>query len=313
MTAPQAGGLEVIEIDTEASFDQTISSLPATALSVIYFHAPWAEPCKQMSTVISTLASTYQQTTPPQISFLSLDAEEVSEVSEKYDVTQVPFIVLARDRQVLETIAGGDASRVRSAVEKHAASSGNSSSTSSTFLPPLQKVTKPPPQPSTSKLNNDGQGSIQDSPPLASSTTAAKKTNGTSNMASYAPSPSDPKTAPEYSSGSSGDAAQQKEALHKRLSELVKAAPVMLFMKGTPSSPQCGFSRQTVSILREKGIRYGFFNILADDDVRQGLKEFSEWPTFPQVYVGGELVGGLDIVSFLLSLFPPLTRQTSSM
>jgi len=67
-------------------------------------------------------------------------------------------------------------------------------------------------------------------------------------------------------------------------------------MKGTPSSPQCGFSRQTVAILREKGIRYGFFNILADDEVRQGLKEFADWPTFPQLWADGELVGGLDIV-----------------
>jgi Grx4 family monothiol glutaredoxin len=71
----------------------------------------------------------------------------------------------------------------------------------------------------------------------------------------------------------------------------------MLFMKGTPSAPQCGFSRQTVSVLREKGVRYGFFNILADDEVRQGLKEYADWPTFPQLWVDGELVGGLDIVS----------------
>jgi len=70
----------------------------------------------------------------------------------------------------------------------------------------------------------------------------------------------------------------------------------MLFMKGTPSAPQCGFSRQTVALLRERSIRYGFFNILADDEVRQGLKEFSDWPTFPQLYADGELVGGLDIV-----------------
>ena len=70
----------------------------------------------------------------------------------------------------------------------------------------------------------------------------------------------------------------------------------MLFMKGTPSAPQCGFSRQLVSILRENSVRYGFFNILADDEVRQGLKEFSDWPTFPQLYLDGELVGGLDIV-----------------
>jgi hypothetical protein len=56
--------------------------------------------------------------------------------------------------------------------------------------------------------------------------------------------------------------------------------------------------RQTVALLRENSVKYGFFNILADDDVRQGLKEYSDWPTFPQLYVNGELVGGLDIVSF---------------
>jgi Grx4 family monothiol glutaredoxin len=76
----------------------------------------------------------------------------------------------------------------------------------------------------------------------------------------------------------------------------------MLFMKGTPSSPQCGFSRQLVGILRERSIKYGFFNILADEDVRQGLKEFAEWPTFPQLWVAGELVGGLDIVSLVSSI-----------
>lgn len=71
----------------------------------------------------------------------------------------------------------------------------------------------------------------------------------------------------------------------------------MLFMKGTPSAPQCGFSRQLVALLREKSVKYGFFNILADDEVRQGLKEFADWPTFPQLWMDGELVGGLDIVS----------------
>ncbi|KAJ3472142.1 hypothetical protein NLG97_g11251 [Lecanicillium saksenae] len=70
----------------------------------------------------------------------------------------------------------------------------------------------------------------------------------------------------------------------------------MLFMKGTPSSPQCGFSRQMVGILRENSVKYGFFNILADDEVRQGLKEYAEWPTYPQLWMDGELVGGLDIV-----------------
>ncbi|KAI7657749.1 hypothetical protein KC318_g11628, partial [Hortaea werneckii] len=121
------------------------------------------------------------------------------------------------------------------------------------------------------------------------------QTNGTADLSKYTPSATDPTTAPQYSSGEQA-AGMSKEELNARLAELVKAAPVMLFMKGTPSAPQCGFSRQTVSMLREKGVRYGFFNILADDEVRQGLKEFSDWPTFPQVYVGGELVGGLDIL-----------------
>lgn len=93
-------------------------------------------------------------------------------------------------------------------------------------------------------------------------------------------------------------AEEVEEDINTRLEKLVKAAPVMLFMKGTPAAPQCGFSRKLVALLRERGVRYGFFNILADDEVRQGLKLFSDWPTYPQLYLDGNLVGGLDIVSF---------------
>ena len=90
---------------------------------------------------------------------------------------------------------------------------------------------------------------------------------------------------------------EESEAeLNARLSKLVNAAPVMLFMKGTPASPQCGFSRQLVAILREHQVRFGFFDILKDNSVRQGLKTFSDWPTFPQLYIKGELQGGLDII-----------------
>ena len=70
----------------------------------------------------------------------------------------------------------------------------------------------------------------------------------------------------------------------------------MLFMKGIPSSPQCGFSRQIVEILDSFNVSYDAFNILEDEEVRQGLKEYSDWPTYPQLYVEGDLVGGLDIV-----------------
>lgn len=87
-----------------------------------------------------------------------------------------------------------------------------------------------------------------------------------------------------------------EEALNERLKKLTNAAPIMLFMKGSPSLPQCGFSRQLVAILREHLVRFGFFDILKDDLVRQGLKKFSDWPTFPQLYINGEFQGGLDII-----------------
>jgi Grx4 family monothiol glutaredoxin len=91
------------------------------------------------------------------------------------------------------------------------------------------------------------------------------------------------------------------EQLNARLQKLTTAAPIMLFMKGTPSAPQCGFSRQLVAILREHQVRFGFFDILKDDSVRQGLKAFSDWPTFPQLYIGGVFQGGLDIIKENLS------------
>lgn len=250
-------------IPSDDAFHAAVAARPPSTLTVIYFHAPWAAPCVQMGTILKALASTYPADGP--VSFLALDAEEVPDIAEHYDVTAVPFIVLQKDGKTLETVSGSDATKVRAAVEKYA---GAGSSNASTSLPPAQTVTKPAP-------------------------TTESATERTKNLSLYSPAPSDPKTAPEYSGG---DTETSKDELYKRLGELVQAAPVMLFMKGTPSAPQCGFSRQTVSILREKGIRYGFFNILADDEVRQGLKEFSEWPTFPQLYVNGELVGGLDIV-----------------
>ena len=85
-------------------------------------------------------------------------------------------------------------------------------------------------------------------------------------------------------------------SLNKKLEQLVNRHRIMLFMKGIPSSPRCGFSRQIVEILDSFNISYDAFNILEDDEVRQGLKEYSDWPTYPQLYVEGDLVGGLDIV-----------------
>ena len=76
----------------------------------------------------------------------------------------------------------------------------------------------------------------------------------------------------------------------------VKSNDIVLFMKGTPDFPQCGFSGQVVQILNYLAVDYKGVNVLADDDLRQGIKDFSNWPTVPQLYVKGEFVGGCDII-----------------
>ncbi|XP_006737680.1 glutaredoxin-3-like [Leptonychotes weddellii] len=88
-----------------------------------------------------------------------------------------------------------------------------------------------------------------------------------------------------------------KEDLNLRLKKLTHAAPCMLFMKGTPQEPRCGFSKQMVEILNKHNIQFSSFDIFSDEEVRQGLKTYSNWPTYPQLYVSGELIGGLDIIS----------------
>jgi len=87
-----------------------------------------------------------------------------------------------------------------------------------------------------------------------------------------------------------------KESLDDRLKKLVNQATCMLFMKGNPANPRCGFSRTIVSILDSYKTDYKSFDILQDNDVREGLKKFSNWPTYPQLYLKGDLIGGLDIV-----------------
>ena len=81
-----------------------------------------------------------------------------------------------------------------------------------------------------------------------------------------------------------------------RIDEIVKANPVVLFMKGTPLFPQCGFSSRAVAILDRLGAPYETVDVLQDPELRQGIKEYSDWPTIPQLYVKGEFVGGSDIM-----------------
>ena len=84
--------------------------------------------------------------------------------------------------------------------------------------------------------------------------------------------------------------------INAKIKEQLGSHDILLYMKGTPDFPQCGFSGQTVAALKAVGKPFAFVNIFEDEEIRQGLKTYSNWPTFPQLYVKGELVGGSDIV-----------------
>ena len=86
------------------------------------------------------------------------------------------------------------------------------------------------------------------------------------------------------------------EKTQERIKNLVQSKPLILFMKGEPQNPQCGFSARVVQILDFIKVKYEFFNVLSDEDIRQGIKVYGSWPTIPQLYVQGELMGGCDII-----------------
>jgi len=85
-------------------------------------------------------------------------------------------------------------------------------------------------------------------------------------------------------------------AIHDRIAADIAANDVVLYMKGTPVFPQCGFSAAVVQVLSEEGVKFKAFDVLQDAELRGGIKEFANWPTIPQLYVKGEFIGGCDII-----------------
>lgn len=213
--------MPVVEIKTEDEFTSLISN-SKDKLVILYFHAPWAAPCIQMTTVFETLSKAH-----PEFDFVSVNADELASISELFEISLVPHFVFLKNEVNLKEISGADPKEIATAIEEFKLTKAQ--------VPKQELEPKQVAQPSEEEVN-------------------------------------------------------------KRLEQLTKAAPIMVFIKGTPAEPKCGFSRQLVAILREHQTKFGFFDILKDDSVRQGLKTFSDWPTFPQLYINGEFQGGLDII-----------------
>ncbi|KAJ6584557.1 thioredoxin-like protein [Mycena capillaripes] len=302
---------------SDAPHFQSLLSADLTRVSLINFWAPWAAPCTQMNAVVAELAKKH-----PSILALNVEAEERADIAESFDIEAVPSFVILRGHTLLARIAGADAPALTKAIATHTATPVP------TYAP---------------KSHTDA------APPAAQNGDYAALENET------------------------------PEELDARLRRLMTQSKVVLFMKGTPDEPRCGFSRKLSTLLKEQGVQFSSFDILRDEDVRQGaclpclpffppsflvllcclyflipdvhyyspllrpcfvhlsgrnptpdscilllpatfitplhlvfflspllpslipqiftgLKKLNDWPTFPQLIVNGELVGGLDIV-----------------
>jgi len=224
------------EVESPEGFKEQLSK-DLNRISLINFWAPWAEPCKQMNEVALELAKKY-----PTLLVLQVDAEQLPDISESFEIESVPSFLLLRGHTLLQRIVGADAPALTNAVAQHARAT-----------PVAQSKT--------------------DQAPAVGSNTGGTEAAVTEEKAE-----------------------ETEEQLNERLRGLMNQAPVVLFMKGNPDAPRCGFSRQTVAILREQNVDFKHFDILTDQSVRSGLKVLNDWPTFPQVIVKGELIGGLDIL-----------------
>ncbi|KAJ1669478.1 glutaredoxin [Coemansia sp. RSA 1694] len=233
MSAEIASKSNVIQLQDESELREPleVKGQAAGALSkpspvvVIYFWADWAEQCKQVDSVIDDLAKKYTKT-----QFFKVEAEKFEDISEAYEISAVPTVILAQKAKIVGRVDGANVAEiVKMVAAACAAANGIKSEPASAAMP-----------------------------------------------------------------------AEFKQDLNTRLKGLIERAPVMVFIKGTAAQPRCGFSKKIVGMLNEQNIKYGYFDILTDEQVRQGLKEYSDWPTFPQLYISGELVGGVDIVSEMI-------------
>lgn len=293
-------------------------------LTVVHFTAEWAPQCGQMNEVISELA---KQSELKDVTFAMVPAEDLSEVSLKFNIAAVPTVVLLRGGQVVDRVDGANAADLTTKVKIQAAKSSLVSTAPAVPAEDLNTRLK--------RLINSAKCILfmkgsPDAPRCGFSRTTVELLGKheadystfdiltdeevRQGLKTYSNWPTYPQL---YVDGelvggldilkemdASGELAPmlpKKRTLNDRLKELINRAPLMVFMKGDRNTPRCGFSRTMIGILNETQLPYDTFDILTDEEVRQGLKTYSNWPTYPQVYVKGDLVGGLDIIKELQS------------
>jgi len=322
----------IVNIQKKSEFDVLVAD---SNLCVIHFWAPWATQCEPMDEAMKILAE--DEPDLKNVNFARVEAEEMSDISMDFEVAAVPTFLFFKSGKILKRIEGAKAADVTKAVKSLASQKSTGSArppANSTVEETVSRQETPDELNARLKklINLSPVMLFMKGDPTSPKCGFSRQTiemfgslnakYGTFDILSDDPvrqglkTYSNWPTYPQlYIKGELvggldilkelNESGELKTMLEEALpgppdfKALINRAPLMIFMKGNRTEPRCGFSRTLVGILNETGLSYETFDILSDEEVRQGLKKFSNWPTYPQVYVNGDLVGGLDIIKEL--------------
>lgn len=308
----------VMEATTAKQFEDFLAKA-GKCLTVVHFQAAWAPQCEVMNEVVDELAKEHTHTT-----FVKLEAEVVPEVSEKYEIASVPTFLFFKGGEKVDRVDGAHASELTKKVQRLAVtgSPGGAVESGTTDLnqrlkklinaAPCMVFMKGSSQEPRCGFSRQLVALLKEHNIQFSSFDILSDEEVRQGLKTYSNWPTYPQLYVNgelvggldivkelAESGELENTCPKAVTLEHRLKTLISQSPVMLFMKGSKEAARCGFSRQTLDVLNGTGVDYDTFDILQDEEVRQGLKAYSNWPTYPQLYVKGELIGGLDIIKEL--------------
>ena len=307
--------------------EEQLKSLLSCPRVVLHCHAPWAAPCVQVKNLLETLSSRPPSTSAHDtaVTYGALEPERLPMVLKQYDIVNVPTVLFFSAERVVRRIEGADTAAIASSAKWLSSSAEDLLLRAAIELSVSREVV----------LVMKGEPGTPKCPFCKEAVTLLRSAgvmfdyvdiSGDVNMRDMIKKMSEWNTFPmlfangrlvggvdrirelvdagrlveELSVGGVGEVSKKETGLEGRLKGLVEKDDVVLFMKGNPDGPRCGFSRRIVDVLRGQDITFGHFDILQDEEVRQGMKKFSDWPTFPQLYSKGNFVGGLDVVKELV-------------
>jgi len=309
----------VLKVSNESDYK---SMLASEKMTVAHFWADFAEECKSVTEVLNDLEKEISN-----VCIYSIEAEKLPEISMKHEIVAVPTVILFKGGKAVDRVDGMNAAEISKKVKVHAASPASNGFSQA---PPVKKedlntklkrlinahkcmlFMKGSPKEPKCGFSKVTIGILEDMKAQYGTFDILTDDEVRQGLKAYSDWPTFPQLYVDgelvggldiikemVESGEFESMIPKQVDLEARLKELINLGEITIFMKGDPQGPKCGFSRQLMVIMEETKLEFKTFDILSDEDVRQGLKKFSNWPTFPQVYVKGELIGGLDIIKEL--------------